>query len=116
MRLKLVTTEKEGHCSVCGEPCRVRCPQHDGSRFRRPLGELWRLGLLTISGLAWCGFTIAVGWLIATGARSGLELLAVLAIILFLIGSAFHVWRIATGQASSEPAAQKIIHVHRRWL
>ena len=116
MRLKLVTTEKEGHCSVCGEPCRVRCPQHDGSRFRRPLGELWRLGLLTISGLAWCGFAIAVGWLIVTGARSGLELLAVLAIILFLIGSAFHVWRIATGQASSELPAQKIIHVYRRWL
>ena len=116
MRLKLVKTQEEGHCSVCGEPCRVRCTQHDGSRFRRPLGELWRLGLLTISGLAWCGFAIAVGWLIATGARSGLELLAVLAIILFLIGSAFHVWRIATGQASSEPPAQKIIHVHRRWL
>ena len=65
MRLRLVKTEEEGHCSVCGEPCRVRCPQHDGSRFRQPLGELWRLALLTISAMTWLGLAIAVGWLIA---------------------------------------------------
>lgn len=113
MRLKLVKTEEEGHCSVCGEPCRVRCLRHDGSRFRQPLGELWRLGLLTISALSWLGLAFAAGWLIAIGRVSGLHLLATLLVLALLLSIAFRVWETATGRGES---AQKIIHVHRRWL
>jgi hypothetical protein len=113
MRLKLVKTEEEGHCSVCGEPCRVRCPQHDGSRFRRPLGELWRLALLTISAMSWLGLAFAAGWLIAIGRANGLYLLATLLVLALLLSIAFRVWETATGRRD---APQKIIHVHRRWL
>ena len=113
MRLRLVKTEEEGHCSVCGDPCQVRCPQHGGSRFRQPLGELWRLALLTISAMTWLGLAFAAGWLIAVGSGSGLHLLATLIVLALLLSVAFRVWETATGRAESP---QKVIHVHRRWL
>lgn len=113
MPLRLVDTADEGRCSVCGEPCRVRCAQHDGSRFHQPLGELWRLVLLTCSAMAWIGFALTIGWLIGTGTASGLHLIACLAGAFFLLNFAYHVWRHATGRAASDPPPQKVIHVRR---
>jgi hypothetical protein len=113
---KVVPLRASDKCVVCGQPCEARCAEHayDPTKMPRSLPELWRIGLLLLSGTACIAYGGILVFILykATPDPGHATFSGVLLIVMF--ATVFSFWR---GWAHPPRQPDQVVrheHVHRR--